>query len=95
MIKAVWNGQTIAEATTAQSVDGYTYFPAEAVHWELLKPSPTASVCYWKGKASYYSVVVDGKENPDAAWCYRDPSPAASHIKGQIGFWRGVKIVKG
>jgi uncharacterized protein (DUF427 family) len=95
MIKAIWNGQTIAQAATVQSVDGYTYFPADAVHWEFLRPSPSTTVCHWKGSASYYSVVVEGKENPDAAWCYQDPKAAAQHIKGQIGFWRGVKIAKG
>lgn len=95
LIKAAWKGRTIAEAPAAQNVDGCTYFPAEAVHWEFLKTSSTTSVCHWKGTASYYSVIVDGKENPDAAWCYKESTAAAKHIKGQIDFWRGVKIVKG
>jgi uncharacterized protein (DUF427 family) len=42
--------------------------------------------------ASYYTVVVDGKENRDAAWYYPDPSPAAAQIAGRIAFWRGVRV---
>ncbi|BCI91369.1 hypothetical protein NIIDMKKI_65750 [Mycobacterium kansasii] len=45
-----------------------------------------------EGVASYYTVVVDGQTNPDAAWYYPDPSPAASDIKNHVAFWRGVTI---
>ena len=51
-------------------------------------------VCPWKGTASYFTIAVDGKENPDAAWVYREPKPEAAHLKGHIGFWRGVEIQK-
>ncbi|HVG45371.1 MAG TPA: DUF427 domain-containing protein [Longimicrobium sp.] len=50
------------------------------------------TVCPWKGTASYYTVVVDGKENPDAAWYYPDPKPAASNVAGHVAFWRGVTV---
>jgi uncharacterized protein (DUF427 family) len=36
--------------------------------------------------------VVEGKENPDAAWYYPTPKPAASQIGGRVAFWKGVKI---
>jgi uncharacterized protein (DUF427 family) len=42
--------------------------------------------------ASYYDVVVGDKVNPDAAWYYPDPSPAAERIEGRVAFWRGVKV---
>jgi uncharacterized protein (DUF427 family) len=61
---------------------------------EFLKPSPTHSVCPWKGTASYYTVEVNGKSNPDAAWYYPDPKPAARQIKDHVAFWRGVEIKK-
>jgi uncharacterized protein (DUF427 family) len=28
----------------------------------------------------------------EAAWYYPKPSPAASHFKGQVAFWGGVKV---
>lgn len=92
MPRAVWNGVVIAESPRVQTVDGYTYFPPESVRRELLRSSATSSTCPWKGQASYFSVVVDGNELPDAAWVYKDPKPAARHIQGHVGFWRGVEV---
>lgn len=94
MPKAIWNGKVIAEATADRcvTVEGNCYFPAEAVDAAILKPSDTHTTCPWKGLASYYDVVVDGKLNHDAAWYYPDPSAAAAQIKGHIAFWKGVTV---
>lgn len=93
MTRAVFNGKTIAESAMTQTIDGYTYFPPDAVQWEYLRPSTTTSVCHWKGEASYYSVVVETQTERDAAWCYANPKSAAAAIKGHIGFWGNVKII--
>ena len=93
MRRAVWNQAVIAETETTQRVDGYEYFPPEAVSWGLLAESEATSVCHWKGKANYYDVLVDGQRIQQAAWVYRDPQPAADHIRGHIAFWRGVRVV--
>lgn len=94
MPKAVWNQQIIAEAPPSEihRVEGNVYFPPSAVKHEFLQPSETHSHCVWKGEASYYHVVVDGKVNEDAAWYYPEPSAMAARIKGYIAFWRGVKV---
>ncbi|WP_150526635.1 DUF427 domain-containing protein [Roseibium sediminis] len=92
MVSAKWNGKTIAESDNTVVVEGNHYFPAESVKFDYLKTSSHTSSCPWKGLASYYSIVVDGKENPDAAWTYADPKTAASQIKGHIAFWRGVEV---
>src|SRR5271155_4701687 len=94
MAKAGWNGHTPAECDTYGVVEGHVYFPEETVKREFLRPSPTTSSCPWKGQARYYTLLVDGQENPDAAWYYPDPKPAARNIKGHIAFWRGVEIEK-
>jgi len=92
MPKAVWNNRVIARADRVETVEGNAYFPADSVDSTFLKPSSTTSECHWKGTASYYSLVVDGRENPDAAWTYRNPKPAAVNIKDMIAFWRGVEV---
>lgn len=92
-VKAIWNGTVLAESDHTVVVEGNHYFPPGSVVDELLVPSPTTSTCPWKGQASYYSVTVDGQTNPDAAWTYQDPSPAARDIKGHVAFWRGVQVV--
>ena len=90
--KALWRGAVIAESDRVQVVDGYTYFPPEAVDRAHLRASAHHSTCGWKGTASYYDVVVDGAVNAEAAWYYPQPKDAARHIAGWIGFWRGVEI---
>lgn len=92
MVKAVWNDAVIADSDATVVVEGNHYFPVEAVRAELLQPSATTSRCPWKGTASYYSLAVDGKVNPDAAWYYPNPLPAAAEIKDRVAFWKGVKV---
>ena len=92
MPKALWNDKVIAESEQVEIVEGNTYFPPGAIRKEHFGPSDTQTDCPWKGIASYFDVVVDGKVNKDAAWFYPDPKPEAKHIKDHIAFWRGVKI---
>lgn len=94
MPRAIWNDQVIAEApgNEIHRVEGNVYFPLSAVKREFLRDSETHTHCFWKGEASYYDVVVDGKVNEDAAWYYAEPSAMAARIKGYVAFWHGVKI---
>ena len=39
-----------------------------------------------------HDVLAAGQENPDAAWYYPEPLPAAANIKGFVAFWKGVKV---
>jgi len=94
MPTATWNGKVIAQSYRFETVEGNIYFPPESLRREYFRPSPTTTVCSWKGTASYYSVAVDGVENRDAAWSYPDPKPAASNIQGMVAFWRGVRVEK-
>ena len=92
MATATWNGHVIAQSDDTVIVEGNHYFPADAVDAAVLKPSTTTSVCGWKGLANYYTLVVDGAQNPDAVWYYSDPKPEAARIKGRLAFWKGVKV---
>ena len=94
IMKAEWNNQIIAESDATIVVENNHYFPLEAVKKEFLKPSTTHSTCPWKGLASYYSLDVDGKQNPDAAWFYPEPKDAAKQIKNYVAFWKGVKVAQ-
>jgi uncharacterized protein (DUF427 family) len=94
MARATWNGVVIAESDAYEVVEGNVYFPPGAVRQEHLRPSETHTVCGWKGTASYYTVVVDGQENVDAAWYYPEPKDAAKNIAGYVAFWKGVVVEK-
>lgn len=92
MARAIWNDIVIAESDTYEQVEGNIYFPPEAVEQEYLADSDYQTTCPWKGQASYYHVVANGKVNENAAWVYPDPKPAASHIKDHVAFWKGVRV---
>lgn len=91
-MKAIWNGIIIAESDKTINIEGNQYFPPDSVNKEFLSSSETHTVCIWKGKASYFDVVVDGKTNNDAAWYYPSPKLLAKRIKNYIAFWNGVQI---
>lgn len=92
-MKAIWNNKVIAESDDIINLEGNSYFPIEAVNKSLLKSSETNTICPWKGKASYYTIEIDGQVNKDAAWYYPSPKELASGIKNRVAFWKGVQVV--
>ena len=92
MVTARWNGAVIAQSADTLVVEGNHYFPREAVDAALLRDSDSHTTCPWKGIASYYTLVVNGAENPNAAWYYPEPKPAAAEIRDRIAFWKGVEV---
>jgi uncharacterized protein (DUF427 family) len=92
MTQAKWNGAVLAESNDCEIVEGNRYFPPAALNRAHFRPSDTHTVCPWKGTASYFDVVVDGKVNKDAAWYYPAPKDAARQITGYVAFWRGVVV---
>ncbi len=92
MPKAVWNGQVVAESDKTVVVEGNHYFPPDSIKLEFLQDSNDTTRCPWKGLASYYDVVVDGKVARGGAWFYPDPSRAAKEIENHVAFWRGVRV---
>jgi uncharacterized protein (DUF427 family) len=92
MARATWNSVVLAESDACVIVEGNHYFPREAVRWEHLQPTGRTYTCAWKGVCDYYDVVAGDQRNPDAAWCYPEPRPAAQSIAGRVAFWRGVNV---
>ena len=93
-MKAIWNGQVIAESDDTIIVEGNHYFPKSSIKQEYFKSSDTHSVCPWKGTASYYTLDVDGTENSDAAWYYPEAKDAAKQIEDYVAFWKGVEVTE-
>lgn len=91
-MRAVWNGQVLAESDDTVVVEGNHYFPPESVNRKFFSDSETHTVCSWKGLASYYTVTVEGEANPDAAWYYPEPKAEAEHVRDRVAFWRGVTV---
>ena len=91
-MKAIWNGVTLAESDDTLVVEGSHYFPPTSINCEYFEASDHHTTCPWKGEASYYTLVVDGQANEDAAWYYPQPKEAAQQIAGRVAFWKGVQV---
>ncbi len=92
MVRAIWNEQVIADSDDTIELESNLYFPPESLAREFFRRSDYETVCPWKGTASYLHVVVGDEINENAAWFYREPSPAAAPIKDRVAFWNGVLI---
>ena len=91
-MRATWNGALIAESEKTVVVEGNHYFPPGSLEDEFFRPSSTTTICPWKGTAHYYTLVVGGEQNPDAAWYYPETKQAAEEIRDHVAFWRGVEV---
>ena len=98
-MKAIWNGQTIAEAdkTDLIYIEGNWYFPPAAVRTEFLTKSDTPYTCPWKGVCQFFDVGKGEDVSTDNAWSYPEPLPSAidtvkKDFGGYIAFWRDVSV---
>lgn len=91
-MKAIWQGEIIAESDNTVVVEGNHYFPLGSVNQSRLRASEKHTTCPWKGEASYYDVVLNGDVNKDAAWFYPEPKEAARNIANHVAFWKGVTV---
>jgi uncharacterized protein (DUF427 family) len=63
------------------------YLPPQDVRMDLLGPSPTRSVCAYKGQASYLSTVDGSAAGRDIAWVYPHPLDDARRVRDHVAFW--------
>jgi uncharacterized protein (DUF427 family) len=98
-VKAIWNGQVIAEADRADLIylEGNWYFPKSAIKTDFFSPGEMRTVCPWRGETSYYDISVNGQVNKDAAWYYPHPKEGSiervkKDFTDYVAFWRGVHV---
>jgi len=92
-MKAIWNNAVIADSPTTVVLEGNHYFPESSLNRDYVTFSNHRTSCPWKGQASYYSLLVNGELNADAAWYYPEPKRDAEEIKGHVAFYKGVQII--
>jgi len=92
-MKAVWNGEVIAESDDTVVLEGNHYFPESALRRDMLTFSNHRTHCAWKGEARYHSLLVRGEMLGDAVWYYPEPTEAAAEIRGRVAFGRGVQVL--
>jgi uncharacterized protein (DUF427 family) len=100
-MRAIWNGQVIAEAPKEELIyiEGNWYFPPTSVKQEYLQKSPTPYTCPWKGVCQYWHVGQGDSWAHDAAWSYPTPLPTAiqrvhKDFSNYLAFWRDVQVTE-
>lgn len=64
------------------------YFPkTEFKAGCLEKSSSRSTFCEWKGVATYFDVVADGKTSSNSAWQYNKPTAKYKEIDGYISLY--------
>lgn len=100
-MKAIWNGQVIAEADKDDLIyiEQNWYFPPAAVKKDFLRKSDTPYTCPWKGVCQYFDVGQGDKWSKDNAWSYPDPLKSAferthKDFTDYVAFWRDVEVTE-
>ena len=93
-MKAIWKNHVLAKSDDTVIVENNHYFPPSSINRQYFQTSDKKTTCHWKGEASYYTIIVDGNENIDAAWYYPSPKEAAKEIKDHIAFWKGIEVTE-
>jgi uncharacterized protein (DUF427 family) len=91
-MRAIWKNTVIADSPDTVVVEGNHYFPIGSVNAVWLERSTHTSICPWKGRASYYTLNINGDRNVNAVWFYPEPTAAASQITDRVAFWKGVSV---
>ena len=74
-MRATWRGQVIATSDQTLEVDGYRYFPRQAVRMELLRPAPkTQDDLACPHGVRLCDIVGEAEGSPRAAWSYERPA---------------------
>ena len=92
-MKAVWNGEVIAESEDTIVLGGFHYFPPDSIRRQFFRESDTETLNPSRGIATYLTLHVNGKENPDSAWFFSEPTALIRDLKNFIAFWRGVEVM--
>ena len=64
-----------------------TYIPKLDVRMDLLDPTPSATMCPYKGTARYWSVRTGSTVHRDLAWSYDAPFRESAPIAGLVAFY--------
>jgi acyl-CoA thioesterase-2 len=89
----VWHGDLLVAESAAgirleetKHVDR-VYIPEGDVRLELFEPTDHHTICPFKGRADYWSLVAGGQEEENVIWTYRDTFEQVAGIKGYIGIY--------
>jgi uncharacterized protein (DUF427 family) len=92
-VKAVVDGQVVAQSDDIVECQGYQYFPCAAVRMDRLeKTAKTADDRACPHGVQFYDVIVGDTRHARAAWSYEAPQPRIRQVADRFGFWQDVEV---
>lgn len=93
-VTVAFNGAVIANTRNAITLNekGHApvlYVPRADIRMDRLVATSHHTTCPFKGEASYWSVVVDGRTAENALWAYETPYDEVAEIAGHAAFYPG------
>lgn len=88
-----WAGDLLlAESDTCLRVEetdhvDRLYFPEPDVRFELFEATDHHTICPFKGRADYWSLVAGGRREDNVLWGYPSPFGEVAGIKGYVCFY--------
>jgi uncharacterized protein (DUF427 family) len=91
-VRVRWNGKVVADTQSAltlaeASLPLVQYIPRADADMSAFVPTDHKTYCPFKGDASYFTLVVDGKRAENAVWSYVEPYAAVSLIESHLAFY--------
>lgn len=63
------------------------YVPRDDIAVDALRPADGSSLCEWKGRATYYDLIVGDRVAERAAWTYLEPYPQYAALANAVAFY--------
>lgn len=91
-VRVTLGGVVIADSRRALtlregSYPAVHYIPRIDADMALLRRTPHASHCPWKGDASYFSIAAGGRTAENAVWSYETPFEGVAEIADMLAFY--------
>ena len=91
-VQVLFNATVVADTTRAVALSEADYpvvyyIPISDIRMEFAESSDHQTHCPFKGDASYWHLVVDGKREANAFWCYEAPFDEAEMIRDHVAFY--------
>lgn len=91
-VRVSLDGETLAESRRTRllfetGLPLRFYFPPEDVRQDALVRSDWRSACAYKGEASYWSVQLADRMEPNLAWTYHQPLHDAIEVRDMLAFY--------
>jgi uncharacterized protein (DUF427 family) len=91
-VRVRFAGAVVADTTEAlvlreASYPPVYYIPRRHADMRYFTRTAHATHCPYKGDASYFTIVAEGRSAANAVWSYEEPYPAMAAIKEYLAFY--------